>query len=544
MKKWMFLSFGIIAIAAITTFIINYQREDFQILGNVEEVNYVIGDEKPNLIDGVTVTNKGKIIDFSIDDSEVNWNVPGKYLIYYKFNKSVIDSINIIIKHKSPFIINTINLIYYLEDDELNFFATDIRAYDVDGKDITYNKNQDIRITVDDSKVNYNMLGVYQVTYKIIDDYGNIGESIVDLVVKKEEKTPVFYGWEDPLYLEISKEFSSDDLLYGIKAFSNEGIDLTNFIIIDESKIDFEQEGKYQIEYIVNNDNNIAKVSRDVIVLNVDSPVIIGVKDYEIIDLGNLFVDFSKDVEAHDYNDKDITDDLKIYFKTKYSSELIDITEFYNSYINEIGDYYIVYESINSLGNNSHKEMYVKVINDVDPPIITGTKDIIYPASNSSPDLLDGVEAFKYYDDVLSVDLTHMLTIKIYSNSDIIEIDSIDFTILSSYLIVYSVTDDSGNTKEVERNLYIIDLNEPVFYNIPNFFTYTIAEESKDPNEIPDYKNGVVAWDLVDGDLTSQIAVVDNVNYYQEGEYFIDFVVSDNQNNVAKKRVVVYVFSS
>jgi hypothetical protein len=83
-----------------------------------------------------------------------------------------------------------------------------------------------------------------------------------------------------------------------------------------------------------------------------------------------------------------------------------------------------------------------------------------------------------------------------------------------------------------------------VFYNIPQSFTYIIAADGELGNELPNYKEGVVAWDLVDGNLTSIIAVDESaVDYSLTGQYFIEYSVSDYQGNIAKQKVIVYVKS-
>lgn len=542
MKKWIYISIGIVVISVISIFLLTSKNELIDISIEKKEITYVINTQKPNLLDGVIGKKNDVIVEIEVDDSLVNWNLPGKYTVNYLFNNNIVAFIKVIVVFDLPYIINHIDLVSYLEDDSLDYFATDIRAYDINGKDITYDKDDNLRITIDDSLVDYEKVGKYKVVYSITDDYGNIGHADIFLTIKKSNPSPVIYGYEEPIYFKINTSVNVNDLLSGVEAYSSNGDNLTNFIIVDISNIDISNLGVQKAKYSITDNNIETTIYRDVVVIKDTEPLITGVKDYQIIDLGDLFVDFSLGVKAYDYTDKDITESLNIYFRFKNSDVLIDIEEFYSTYINEIGDYYIVYKSTNSLEITSYLETYVKVFNDVTSPEINNTKDIVYPASLNPLNLLEGISAKKYYDDALSVDLTDRLTVKILKNNEEVDLEALDFSKIDSYLIIYSVVDDSGNIKEVDRKLYIIDQNEPVFYNIPHQFEYIISN-SNEPNEIPNYKDGVVAWDLIDGDLSSQVAVVDNVNYLVPGEYYIEYHVSDKQGNEAVKIVTVNVVS-
>lgn len=542
MKKWIVISFATILILALSILlIINQTKPDYTITGSKNDFTYIINDPIPDLLEGVKGTKDGKVIEIVLD-GDINWNVPGQYYAQYKYNNTILETITILVVHRAPYIVNTINLVYYIGEEELNFFATDIRAYDIHGRDITYNSFNERRVVVDDNLVNYEKIGNYLVEYNVTDDYGNVGKAQVEVSVRKSDPSPVIYGIEEPIYLKLSSSLSILDLLNGVSAYSNTGEDLSRFIIIDDSLINTNNTGVYPVEYMITDNDITSKYSREVVVLSENEPLIDGVNDYKIIDLGDLFIDFSLGIKVYDYYEKDITDNLQIMFRIKETEDLMDISQFYSDYINEVGDYFVVFQATNSLLETSYKEMYVKVINDVEAPTISGTKDIIFKASESKPDLLEGISAYKYYDDLLSIDLTKEIKVKIYKNYQELDINTIDFTKIDYYTIVYIASDDNGNTKEIERNLYIIDVNEPVFYNIKESFSYYIKEEEPDP--IPDYKEGVVAWDLVDGDLTSLIDVKDYVNYSIPGEYYIEYVVSDNQGNQSIKSVIVYVFTS
>ncbi len=540
-KSYIFLIIGIsiITITCILTMI--FIKNDFKLVGNKKEIYYTINDDKPNLLDGVYgIVNKAKVT-VSVDESSIDWHQVGNYTAKYIYNGKVVGKIKIIVKLRNPYITNYIDLIYYLDgNEELNYFATDIRAYDIYNVDITYNKSSQRRILVDDSKVNKNKLGVYKATYKIVDGYGNEGEATINVTVRKKDQNPEIYGYDNPLYFIVGNTYDSKDLIKDIEAYSYMGVNISEKIIVDSSRIDLSIEGIYYLEYIVSDNGYSTKGGREVIVISKETPLITGVKDYLILDVGDIEINLLKGIRALDYVDKELTDHMEIFFRHKNDETLLDIFDFFENYINEVGDYYIVYKVTNSLGITSYKEMYLKIILDVYPPIIEGIKDIIHRASYDIPDYLNGVIAYKEYDDI-TVDLTDKIVVKLLDKSDnkIYDVNDVNYNVLKNYVILYQVTDDKGYIIEVQRNLYIIDEDEPVFYNIPFNFTYVIGDGE---NELPNYKTGVVAWDFVDGDLSSIIDIDEsNVNYLVPGQYYVEYIVSDYQGNTAIHRVIVDV---
>src|SRR5690606_19056305 len=162
-----------------------------------------------------------------------------------------------------------------------------------------------------------------------------------------------------------------------------------------------------------------------------------GVKDYKIVNVGDLDIDLLKGVKAFDYTDKEITRNIEVFFRHKNDEELLDIFLFLEEYINEVGDYYIVYKIVNSLLNTSYQEMLLKVILDVDQPTIEGAKDIIYSAGDEIPNFLEGLISYKKYDEDIIIDLTDRIKVKILDKKDntVLEIEEIDFNIINSYII-------------------------------------------------------------------------------------------------------------
>jgi hypothetical protein len=86
--------------------------------------------------------------------------------------------------------------------------------------------------------------------------------------------------------------------------------------------------------------------------------------------------------------------------------------------------------------------------------------------------------------------------------------------------------------------LYIIDEEAPTIFGTRNFY-HVIGDTP------PDYLNGVIANDQIDGDLTDYIVIDDSdVDLYNEGVYVIYYILFDYSGNMASDRVTITVVIS
>lgn len=93
--------------------------------------------------------------------------------------------------------------------------------------------------------------------------------------------------------------------------------------------------------------------------------------------------------------------------------------------------------------------------------------------------------------------------------------------------VYYRVTDSSGNTAEVVRNIVYYDPVAPEIMLAGDAVISVLAgEDFRDP--------GCTAWDAQDGDLTNRIVVTGEVNCYREGTYTLIYSVSDRYGNRAE----------
>tara|TARA_Y100000766_G_scaffold3380_1_gene2615 strand:- start:3057 stop:6032 length:2976 start_codon:yes stop_codon:yes gene_type:complete len=103
---------------------------------------------------------------------------------------------------------------------------------------------------------------------------------------------------------------------------------------------------------------------------------------------------------------------------------------------------------------------------------------------------------------------------------------TVDTNVLGTYALTYTATDNSGNQATAIRTVNVVDTTTPVItligdsqVNVEVGSTYTDA--------------GATATDNYDGDLSSQIVVVNNVDVNTVGSYTVTYSVSDSSNNAA-----------
>ncbi len=101
-------------------------------------------------------------------------------------------------------------------------------------------------------------------------------------------------------------------------------------------------------------------------------------------------------------------------------------------------------------------------------------------------------------------------------------------------MVVYSVTDSSGNTATASRTIRYYDPALPDLQLLGNTTAYIIAGE--------DYAEpGFTAKDKYDGDLTSAVSVSGSVDPQIPGIYSIEYSVTNGYGNTAKAQRTVYV---
>lgn len=159
---------------------------------------------------------------------------------------------------------------------------------------------------------------------------------------------------------------------------------------------------------------------------------------------------------------------------------------------------------------------------DLVPPNLSGTKDITYAIGSTEPDYLDGVTAI----DIVDGDVT---------NSIIVDDSDVDLTTPGTYLVIYIVSDTSGNGIQRLISIIVEDRTPPEIFGA-NDLTYYIGDTE------PNYLQGITATDNLDGDITNLVTVDDtSVDLFLPGSYTLTYSVTDTSGNDTQLSVSIMV---
>ncbi len=112
---------------------------------------------------------------------------------------------------------------------------------------------------------------------------------------------------------------------------------------------------------------------------------------------------------------------------------------------------------------------------------------------------------------------------------------NVDANTCGIYILKYKVTDLSGNTSEIERNITVTDMTPPTIVLKGDSPMYVkLGESFNDP--------GCTATDNLDGDIVDKITVNGSVDTTKEGLYNIVYHVMDKTGNKAEITRSVYVY--
>ena len=122
-------------------------------------------------------------------------------------------------------------------------------------------------------------------------------------------------------------------------------------------------------------------------------------------------------------------------------------------------------------------------------------------------------------------------------SANILVTNSVDPNTLGSYTVSYTVSDSSGNTATAVRTVEVINTSPP---------TITILGDNPASHEAgtPYNDPGATANDDIDGDLSANILVTNNVDPNTLGSYTVSYAVSDSSGNSATASRTVEVINT
>ena len=178
-----------------------------------------------------------------------------------------------------------------------------------------------------------------------------------------------------------------------------------------------------------------------------------------------------------------------------------------------IGTYTITYDVTDAAGNAAVQKTRTVIVVDTTIPVITLTGDSSVTTEAGATYSDAGATA----NDTLDGDITSNIS----TNSDV------DTSTPGSYTVTYDVSDSAGNSAtQVTRTVTVSDTTSPVIT--------LVGEASVSIDQGSTYTDaGATASDSLDGDITSSIVTVNNVDANTAGTYTITYNVTDSSGNAA-----------
>lgn len=239
-------------------------------INGLENIEYTIGDDFPNYLEGVTAEDYlgVPIVEITVDDQEVNYEVEGTYNVYYKvedtYGSKITASIKIIVSEPAK-IVDYLKPNFQGIRDITFYIGQEIVDYQ---KDITAYDNIDGDLTADilfEGVVDYEQPGVYEIIAIVNDSAGNERIERFNIYVY-DNQAPVISGY-NRIYYYIGSEVP--DYMKLIHAHDNEDGDITHVITINDEMVDLNTVGSYPLYYEVV--DSYGHVTEQVVAVQVDS---------------------------------------------------------------------------------------------------------------------------------------------------------------------------------------------------------------------------------------------------------------------------------
>ncbi|MFH0766546.1 MAG: immunoglobulin-like domain-containing protein [Bacillota bacterium] len=532
MKQNMKRKLVVFLLLVFPLFLASCGQKDLELptLTGADNIVYTIGDPEPDLELGISALDNidGDLsASVVVDGSAVNFTVPGIYDVIVTVvdaagnQASITFQVTVQYEQVVPVITGVVDLEFEqgVVDPE---FLIGITAEDNADGILTDS------ITVDDSEVDYDVIGTYTVYYSVSDSAGNLALVEAVIIIRAETVDPVIEGAAN---LVFGLDTLDPDYLVGLSATDNFDGELTSSIMVDASAVNFAVEGTYPIIYTVTDAaGNSSSITIQVQVKDMVAPIITGTRNltFEVHSDPNFLW---KDIVATDNIDGDVLADIVI------DSSQVDTTL--------LGTYPLTYTVTDSSGNSTSVTVDITIA-DRTKPVIYANLVIYYLEGDDDPDYLAGVTAIDNYDG----DLTSSITV----NSS-----AVNLSVIGSYNVVYTVTDGTGNIGTLTIQLivpnptYVLNVDSdaadidlptaPLTASIvlptSGLSGSTITWTSTQPGVMT--KNGnIVRPGLDQPDAEVELIATVKSGNYQKQETFIVVVAAMIESNVTSKTTLDY----
>ncbi len=178
----------------------------------------------------------------------------------------------------------------------------------------------------------------------------------------------------------------------------------------------------------------------------------------------------------------------------------------------KIGKYMITYSIKDSSNNEANTSREITIIDNISP-IINLIREQNITLNLNENYIEYGAEAYDNIDGDIS--------------SNIIINGVVDTSKVAKYTITYNIKDSSGNEANTSREITIIDNISPAI---------TLIKDSNITLEVNNnyIEYGAEANDNIDGNITSNIVITQDINISKIGRYIVTYSIKDSSGNEAK----------
>ena len=332
--------------------------------------------------------------------------------------------------------------------------------------------------------VDTNTVGVYTITYTATDSSNNQATATRTVYVVDTNAPVITVIGDNPATVELGSTYTDAG------ATADGGETVTTSGTVDTNTV-----GVYTITYTATDSSgNQGIATRTVNVVDTTAPVITVLgNDPETVEVGSTYTDAGATADGGE---------------TVTASGTVDT--------NTVGAYTITYTATDSSNNQATATRTVNVV-DTTAPVMTlvGSNPIDVEAATTYTDA--GATAQDNYDG----DITSSITTT----------NNIDMNTVGTYSVIYNVADANGNSAvPLIRTVNVVDTTAPVI---------TIIGSNPVDIQVGSVYNdaGATAADTLDGDLSSSITVVNNVDANTVGTYTVTYDVTDSAGNQATQAV-------
>ncbi|MED1088217.1 immunoglobulin-like domain-containing protein [Bacillus mycoides] len=383
-----------------------------------------------------------------------------------------------------------------------------VKAIDNEDGDITS------KVTVD-GNVDTSKPGTYELTYKVTDSKGHTVTAKQTVTVKQKvepkDEVPVLTVPAEAT-INVGDKFNP---LSGVKAIDNEDGDITDNVTVDGS-VDASKPGTYELTYTVSDSNGNKVTAKQTVTVKQkvetknEAPVLT-VPFTTTLRVGEEF-DPMAGVSATDKEDGNLTN------KIKYEG---------NVDTSKPGKYIVEYWVVDSKGVNATATQSVIVKEneetpDMEPRLTVPTGATITVGDKFNP--LSGVKAIDNEDG----DITDKVTFD----------GNVDTSKPGKYELTYKVTDSKGHTVTAKQT---VTVKQKVESKDGTPALTVPAEVIINVDDKYNPLSGVKAIDNEDGDITSKVIHLGEVDTSKAGNFEVKFLVRDASGNevTATQKVIV-----